>query len=176
MMIQTMDLPNSNVGAEMTIDPDAGRIMMSGRWGTSWGPGSFFYSAYACYDLTNGGKQKIDEYGIWEADPYGFDAKGLGMTSINVTRNLIGSQYESGALISYSGNPKEVVLRVGVSFVSAEQACQNAEEEVGDASFEEIVDRSKALWNEKLGRVELDLVNTPVNITEMFYTSKRSSS
>jgi hypothetical protein len=39
----TMDLPDSNVGASMTIDPAAGRIMMSGKWGTSWGPGSFNY-------------------------------------------------------------------------------------------------------------------------------------
>jgi putative alpha-1,2-mannosidase len=94
------------------------------------------------------------------------------MTSINVTRNLIGAQYESGALISYKGTPAEIVLRVGISFVSVEQACQNAEEEVGDASFEDIVQRSKDLWNEKLSRVELDVVNTPANVTEMFYTSK----
>jgi putative alpha-1,2-mannosidase len=93
------------------------------------------------------------------------------MTSINVTRNLIGTQYESGALISYQGMPTEIILRVGISFVSVEQACANAEEEVGDASFEDIVARSKALWNEKLSRVEVDLANTPVNVTEMLYTS-----
>jgi putative alpha-1,2-mannosidase len=64
-----------------------------------------------------------------------------------------------------------VNIRVGVSFVSAEQACQNAESEVGNASFEEIQARAKALWQEKLSRIELDVANTPPNVTEMFYSS-----
>ena len=79
--------------------------------------------------------------------------------------------YESGALFSYEGNPTEINMRVGISFVSVDQACANAESEVGDASFEEIVARSKALWNEKLSKVEIDLANTPANITEMLYSS-----
>lgn len=35
---------------------------------SSWGPGSFNYQAFACYDLLNGGNQTLDEYGIWTAD------------------------------------------------------------------------------------------------------------
>ena len=62
-------------------------------------------------------------------------------------------------------------LRVGISFVSAAQACQNAEEEIGDASFEDIVSRSKALWNERLSKIEIDVPNTPRNVTEMLYSS-----
>lgn len=95
----------------------------------------------------------------------------LNQTRINVTRNLIGASIQSGALFSYEGQPTEIIVRVGISFRSVEQACQNAEEEVGTASFEEIVDRSKALWNEKLGKIELDLANTPANVTEMLYSS-----
>ncbi len=100
-----------------------------------------------------------------------FDAKGLGIKSLNLTRNLIGGVYESGALFSYDGHPKEINIRVGISFVSVDQACANAENEVGDASFEEIVAQSKALWNEKLSKVEIDLKNTPTNVTEMLYSS-----
>lgn len=88
-----------------------------------------------------------------------------------MTRNLIGGVYESGALFSYEGDPTEINMRVGVSFVSTEQACANAESEVGDASFEDIVAQSKALWNEKLSKIELDIANTPANVTEMFYSS-----
>ena len=74
-----------------------------------------------------------------------FDAKGLGVTSLNLTRNLIGGVYESGALFSYEGEPTEINIRVGVSFVSVDQACANAESEVGNSSFEEIVAQSQAL-------------------------------
>lgn len=102
------------------------------------------------------------------------DVKARGETHLNLTRNLIGDQYQSGALWSYSSNNKRssvINLRVGISFVSAAQACQNAEEEVGDASFEEIVARSKALWNERLSKIEIDVPNTPRNVTEMLYSS-----
>ena len=99
------------------------------------------------------------------------DVKARGQTHLNLTRSLIGDQYQSGALWSYSGNSQVINLRVGISFVSAAQACQNAEEEVGDASFEDIVSRSKALWNERLSKIEIDVPNTPRNVTEMLYSS-----
>lgn len=93
------------------------------------------------------------------------------MTHLNLSINLIGGVYQSGALFSYSGNPRQVNIRVGVSFVSAEQACTNAEEEVGTASFDEIHAGSKALWQEKLSKIELDIGGTPPNVTEMLYSS-----
>ncbi|KAJ3538305.1 hypothetical protein NM688_g6540 [Phlebia brevispora] len=165
------DLPGSFAGGSMNIDPEQGRITMGGLWGSSWGPGRFNYQAFACYDLNNGGNQSIDEFGIWTANEYGLDAKGPGQTTLNFTRDLIGDDYESGALFSFKNDPETVIARVGISFVSVEQACANAENEIGDTPFEDIVAQSKALWNEKLSRIELDLANTPLNVTEMFYSS-----
>lgn len=102
---------------------------------------------------------------------FGLDAKGIGLTRLSLTRNLIGGVYQSGALFSYAGNPREIIIRVGVSFRSAEQACANAESEIGSLSFEDIVDQSKSLWQEKLKKIEIDIANTPANITEMLYSS-----
>ena len=107
---------------------------------------------------------------------YGLDARQLGGTHLNLTQSLIGDTYEYGAIFSYAGQPEQVIIRVGVSFVSADQACSNAEQEIGDASFEEIWDASKALWNDRLSRIEIDVPNTPENVTEMFYSSLYRSS
>jgi putative alpha-1,2-mannosidase len=137
----------------------------------SFGPGSYHYQAFACYDLLGNGTQKLSEYGVWTGDTYGLDAKGLGQTHLNLSQNLIGAPYQSGALFSYEGNPEEVILRVGVSFVSADQACANAEEEIGTSSFESIVSASKGEWNQKLSKIEIDIAGTPDNVTEMFYSS-----
>lgn len=94
------------------------------------------------------------------------------MTHLNLSRNLIGGDpYQSGALFSFKNNPETVILRVGVSFVSAQQACDNAESEVGTSTFEEIMDQSKALWQDKLSRIEIDVANTPPNVTELLYSS-----
>ena len=156
----------------------------------SFGPGSFNYQAFACYDLLDGGKQTLDEYGIWSGNQlvfvssilicfilswalcrYGLDAKELGGTHLNLTRSLIGDVYQYGALFSFKGTPQQVNIRVGISFVSVDQACQNAEEEVGDSSFEDIMAQSKALWNDRLSRIEIDVANTPANVTELLYSS-----
>ena len=108
---------------------------------------------------------------------YGLDAKGLGKTHLNLTRNLYGGPaYQSGALFSFKHNPREIIVRVGVSFVSVDQACSNAESEVGSTSFEGIVNASKALWQEKLSKIEIDVANTPPDVTEMLYSSLYRSS
>ena len=105
-------------------------------------------------------------------DDYGLDAKGLGITHMNLSVNLIGgTPYESGALFSFENEPSTVLIRVGVSFVSEDQACANAESEIGNSTFDEIWDASKALWNERLSKVEIDVPNTPANVTEMLYSS-----
>jgi putative alpha-1,2-mannosidase len=102
---------------------------------------------------------------------FGLDAKGLGQTHLNFSLSLIGDVYESGALFSYAGLPKQVNIRVGVSFRSAQQACANAESEIGSSSFQSVLATAKALWQEKLGKIEIDIGNTPANITEMLYSS-----
>ena len=43
----------------------------------------------------------------------------------------IGVAYQSGALFSYDNNPETVNIRVGMSFRSEDQACANAESEIG---------------------------------------------
>ncbi|KAI0085083.1 glycoside hydrolase family 92 protein [Irpex rosettiformis] len=165
------DLPGSFAGGSMNIDPQKGRITLNGLWSSSFGPTSFFHEIFACYDVTNGGNQTLDEFGVWTADTNGLDAKGLGQTQLNFTRNLIGGVYQSGALFSFKNTPQEILLRVGISFRSTDQACSNAETEVGSSSFDEVVAQSKALWNEKLSKIEIDVANTPENVTEMLYSS-----
>ncbi|KAL1738916.1 glycoside hydrolase family 92 protein, partial [Schizophyllum fasciatum] len=165
------DLTQSFAGGELDINPDLGRVTIGGWFGSSFGPGSFNYQTFACYDLLNGGNQSLDEYGVWTANNYGLDAKGLGQTHLNLTRSLIGDRYESGALFSYAGDATEVTIRVGVSFVSTEQACANAETEVSSATFDEVWASARSLWNEKLSRVAIDVGGTPANITEMLYSS-----
>ncbi|KAJ2930255.1 hypothetical protein H1R20_g6808, partial [Candolleomyces eurysporus] len=168
------DLPGSFAGGELNIDPERGRITISGRYGSSFGPGRYSYQAFACYDVLDNGRQKMEEYGVWTGDTVGLDAKGPNMRRVNLTLNLIGGIYQSGALFSLSPPDRAnntLNIRVGISFRSVEQACANAEEEVGSASFEEIRDRARLLWLDKLKRVEIDLANTSKNVTQMLYSS-----
>ncbi|KXJ92400.1 glycoside hydrolase family 92 protein [Microdochium bolleyi] len=56
-----------------------------------------------------------------------------------------------GAVFSF-GNARQVVSRVGVSFISAEQACSNVDSEVPEdsASIESLEDAARRVWNDKV--------------------------
>ena len=51
-----------------------------------------------------------------------------------------------------TAGPPQVVARIGISFVSADNARANAESEQGGRGFEEIRDGTRAAWNDMLGR------------------------
>lgn len=171
------DLPGSFRGGEIDFDIKAGRVQMNGSWGSSFGPGIYSYQAHACIDTLHGGKQSLGRAGLWQGDRFGQDAKLENVEHANLTRNLFGGQpVQAGALFSfdkYSRNgdgSAEITLRIGISYNSNEQACANAEEEIGDAwNFDAIVKESRSLWNEKLNRISLDL-QTDETVARLFYT------
>ncbi|MBW0562385.1 hypothetical protein O181_102100, partial [Austropuccinia psidii MF-1] len=166
------DMANSFYGGNLTIDPQRGTLKLGGVWGSSFGPQQIHYQAFACYDLTGRGKNPIEEYGVWKDNNLQHHGKGLGLTKLNAPANLYTlMDYQSGALVGYPKGTTNVTIRGGISFVSAEQACSNMEEEIGSTSFEDVHQRSIKLWNEKLNRLEIPLYETDKEITTLLYTS-----
>ncbi len=95
----------------------------------------------------------------------------LGETQLIIPGSPSGDVIESGALFSFAGDPTQMIIRVGVSFLSEQQACANAESEIGTATFDQIQAQSRALWNERLSRIEIDVPHTSPNVTELLYSS-----
>lgn len=50
----------------------------------------------------------------------------------------------------------EILVRVGLSWLSTEQACRNAEAEVGDFDFGRLLRSAKSAWREKLAPIKID--------------------
>lgn len=69
-----------------------------------------------------------------------------------------------------------LLVRAGVSFISAEQACASAEAEIPDFGFERVKTESRAKWNELLGRVRVDETGVDKNTTALLYSSVRGVS
>src|SRR5688572_8334765 len=62
----------------------------------------------------------------------------------------------SGALIGFKTTAGEKVnLRVATSFISFEQAELNLKRELASDNFDQTMAKAKKLWNEKLGRIEV---------------------
>lgn len=80
-----------------------------------------------------------------------------------------------GALFTFApapeGIPTVILARVGVSFISTEQACANAEEEIPDFDFNSVQAANRAAWNELLGRVQVDTTNVTTETVQLFYSA-----
>jgi predicted alpha-1,2-mannosidase len=50
----------------------------------------------------------------------------------------------------------EVTLRLATSFISVDQAKRNLDREVGGRSFESLCEENESVWEERLGRIEIE--------------------
>ncbi len=74
----------------------------------------------------------------------------------NYAREIMGD--DIGAIFSL-GNLEpsaEVVVKVGISYVSMENARKNLDAEVGTSTFDEVRTKAKSEWNETLGRIRVE--------------------
>ena len=62
-------------------------------------------------------------------------------------------------------------MRSGVSLISTEQACDNAETEIPDFDIINIANAARAQWNDLLGRVEVEIGNGQDDLRVLFYSS-----
>ena len=62
-------------------------------------------------------------------------------------------------------------MRAGISFISTEQACANAEEEIPTFDFDGVQEAARAEWNELLGRIQVDPTGVDNDTVSLFYSS-----
>jgi predicted alpha-1,2-mannosidase len=72
------------------------------------------------------------------------------------------------AIGTYDGSPGEVLVRVGISPVSEENALANLEQEAGSADFDAVAAAAQAAWNEQLGRIR---IKADERTSRIFYTA-----
>ncbi|KAJ5166735.1 secreted glycosidase [Penicillium canariense] len=148
ILLDLTDLWDSRQNASITIDADSGRIQGNGTFLPSFGAGS--YQAYFCADFAGA---KVCDSGIWVNDRAGSEPKEL-----FVTRGFNNFYLQAGGYISFDRpNNGMVTVRVGVSYISTDQACSNAESEVSDPlnDFETLEEAARTAWREKLSPIKI---------------------
>lgn len=73
------------------------------------------------------------------------------------------------ALLDIEEASKTVVLRIGLSFVSSENAKLNLEKEIGDSTLEQIREKGEIVWNDLLSKIVVK--GGDKKEKTMFYTS-----
>ncbi|KAF9060398.1 glycoside hydrolase family 92 protein [Rhodocollybia butyracea] len=151
----------------MTLNTTTARVMGGSEFASSFGPQR--YTAFTCVDFAGQGFElgSPTEFGTWLGD-----GTVQGQTDLN--QQYFGFVSEMGALFTFNpapkGKPTVILARAGVSFISSEQACANAEEEIPDFDFDSVQTENRAAWNELLGRVQVDTTNVSTETIQLMYS------
>lgn len=173
------DLYNSFQQGKVDV-AGASRITGHGKYRPSFGPDDASFTAYFCADFNS----NFTKYQI-------FDINGLAKSSYAVGRgekistaqhiytecNFDKIRLLEGAMlgaVAYFDSTKvsslnPVMARIGISFISEAQACQNGESEIPDFNFEGVRQAAKQLWNNALSRVIVNDGTTDQR--KLFYSS-----
>ncbi|KAK7999067.1 glycoside hydrolase family 92 protein [Apiospora marii] len=174
----TDDSPHSFLYGQMQADWPAQRIVMNGTWRSSFGPSQFSYPAFQCVDLSLAGS--ITDRTLFGGNVNGMDARrddldfrDLPPVAERLQRPDFIQPLQAGALVRFatpSSEDHSILVRRGVSFTSAQRACENMEREIPEPDFDKVVLDSNAQWEDKLGRIVLSN-DTFDYIRRLFYTS-----
>jgi predicted alpha-1,2-mannosidase len=168
IMLDLTDLWASRQNASISIEANegetSGRMKGNGAFLPSFGAGS--YQAYFCVDIAGG---RVKDSGVWVNDRAGTEPKEL-----YVTRGFNLFYLQAGGFVRFQGPlTGPIQARMGLSFVSTERACQNAEREIPGPNydFESLVDRAEAAWRSKLSPISLSANETDANLLTNFWSA-----
>lgn len=129
--------------ASVSVDPETGRIKGQALFGSSFAQGE--YLSYFCTDFSG---SKIFDSGIF------VDSRAsAGVYDLTISRSINGYPLPGGAFIRFESPKEPVTARVGLSFISSDQACANAEEEIPDFDFDSVQSAATDAWQEKISPI-----------------------
>lgn len=151
------DLSDSREKGEIHVDQKTGRITGNGTFSPSFGVGT--YELHFCADFRGA---DLRDAGVWINNRAGIDPNYLVLGEDGNNDPPL----PAGAWVRFDKGTDEVTARVGLSFISAQQACDNAEREIpsddkDDFDFSDVREAAADAWRAKLGVIEVD--NTGVN-------------
>ncbi|KAL8294783.1 hypothetical protein RB600_000647 [Gaeumannomyces tritici] len=156
------DLPGSRSNASISVDPSTGRITGNGTFNPSFGVGT--YTAHFCADFSGAALQ---DTGVFMNNRAGNDPKSLQIYPDGVSSPPV----PAGAWVQFQAPANDQILvRVGVSFISVAQACSNAEREIPNFDFDATLSAAQAAWRQKLGVIAIDSGNVDKSLQTVFWS------
>ncbi|PWL39499.1 alpha-mannosidase [Flagellimonas aquimarina] len=140
--------------------------------------GSFCYykpeEAYPIYFVAKFSKP-AKEFGVWKKPTTykGAEAGWMGYNGISrlmkgYTKEVVGDSI--GAYMHYDfAVPTQVEMKIGVSYVSIENARENLEKETEGKTFDQLLTSTKKEWNQYLSKIEVE--GGSENEKTIFYTA-----
>ncbi|KAI9842899.1 MAG: hypothetical protein M1837_006731 [Sclerophora amabilis] len=164
ILVDLNDLPLSRKNGTASVDPLTGRLTGNGTFSPSFGVGT--YDLHFCIDFSGA---DIRETGTWVNN-----RAGTARTSITVTADGINAPapLPAGVFTRFEAprTNNSILARAGVSFISVDKACGNAEHEIPEFDFEATRKAAEKAWREKLSVVEVDAEGVGDDLQTLFWS------
>ncbi|KAK5018464.1 hypothetical protein LTR39_000965 [Cryomyces antarcticus] len=163
ILVDLTDLSDSRSGGNVSVNPKTGQMTGNGTFAPSFGVGS--YVLHFCADFSGA---NVRDAGIWLNNRAGNATTHTRLTVDNVNTPPL----PAGAYVRFHAPTKDnqMLARVGVSFISVEQACGNAEEEIPDFGFEHTLAVAEDAWRKKLAVVKVDATGVSAELQTVFWS------
>lgn len=149
ILADLIDLPHSRSNGSVSVDATSGRIVGSGTFAPSFGIGS--YDLHFCADFSGA---SIRDTGVFINNRAGNSPKSLSVQPDNI--NSGSETLPAGAWVWFNApSNSQILARVGVSFISTNQACSNAETEIPSFNFHPVRMSARQAWVNKLEVVQV---------------------
>ncbi|KAL2817965.1 glycosyl hydrolase family 92-domain-containing protein [Aspergillus cavernicola] len=164
VLVDITDLPESRNNGMATADPDTGRLTGSGNFNPSFGLGT--YNIYFCADFRGA---SVRDTGSWtNATP----TTGKNNVSVVADWGHPASSFSAGTFVRFDSPGPDGLLtaRVGVSFISVEQACLNAEKEQPEFDFDGTVAAAESAWRGKMEVISVNADDVSTDLQTVFWS------
>jgi putative alpha-1,2-mannosidase len=148
ILLELSDLPKTRTDGNIKVSPSTGRITGGGLFSPSFGIGK--YRSYFCADFSGAA---VKDAGVFANSRATTKARSL--TVISETEGA--AERPAGGWVQFNrpNNANQIRVRVGMSFISEEKACQNAEREIPGYDFAGTVKAAQDAWREKFSVITL---------------------
>jgi putative alpha-1,2-mannosidase len=163
LVLDLTDINDSRQNATVEVDPETGRITATGNFLPSFGAGT--YESHVCVDFAGA---SLHDSGIFVNSRAGTEPKKL-----FVPRGFNLFYIQAGGFVRFerpeNGN---ITARVGVSLISSEQACQNAEKEIPkmEKDFDRLKAQAENAWREKLAPISIVPGGASIDVQKSFWS------
>ncbi|KAI9728540.1 MAG: hypothetical protein M1834_007678 [Cirrosporium novae-zelandiae] len=160
ILVDLNDLNTACKHATASVDPQTGRISGTGTFGPSFGLGS--YDLHFCVDFAGA---PVRDTGIWNSNFAENDLKNLYVKPMpGLTSGGAWTQFEAPT------RNNQILVRVGVSALSVDRACGNAENEIPDFNFRKTRRVAREAWRQKLDVVKVDATGVSEELQKVFWS------
>ncbi|KAK6070802.1 glycosyl hydrolase family 92 [Seiridium cupressi] len=162
VLLDLSDLWQSRQNASVSVDATTGQLRGNGTFLPSFGAGS--YVMHFCVDFLGG---DIVDNGVWVNNRAGTDKQ------LYVTRGFNLFYIEAGGWVRFENLANDTLTaRMGISFISAEQACNRAEEEAPNPvnDFDRLVSETGDAWRDLLSPITISPGGASDNLQTSFWS------